>query len=68
MDTKELIAALDEEIDRLLQVKKMRFKGASVQTRRKRKRKNTMGAEARERISAAQKARWAAKRKKSSKP
>jgi hypothetical protein len=63
MDTNELIAALDEEIDRLVQVKKLLFNGASFQTRRKRKRKNTMSAEGRARISAAMKKRWAQRKK-----
>jgi hypothetical protein len=63
MDANELIAALDEEIDRLVQVKKLLFNGASFQTRRKRKRKNTMSAEGRARISAAMKKRWAQRKK-----
>ena len=51
MDTDELIAALDEEIDRLLQVKKLLFNGASFQTRQKLKQKSKMSAEGRARIS-----------------
>jgi len=57
MHTPELIAAIDEEIDRLMQVRKLLLAGASTQTRGRR-RKRHLSAEARARISAAQKKRW----------
>ena len=64
MNTDELIASIDEEIDRLMQVRKLLITGASFQTRgRKRKGKRTLSAEARARIAAAQKKRWAQQKK-----
>jgi hypothetical protein len=64
MDNQSIIAAIDEEIARLQQVRSLLggggfpgpFKG-------KTKRKWVMSAEARERIAAAQRKRWAAQKK-----
>jgi len=63
MDTNELIAAIEEEIDRLLQVKKLLFTGASTQTQGRKGKKRALSAEAREKIAAAQRKRWALQRK-----
>jgi len=63
MNTNDLIAAIDEEIDRLLQVKKLLFTGLSTQTQRRKLKKRTLSAEAREKIAAAQRKRWALQRK-----
>ena len=62
MNTSELIAAIDEEIDRLMQVRKLLFTGGSIQTGGRR-RKRHLSAEARARIAAAQRKRWAAKKR-----
>jgi len=64
LNTEELIATLDNEIDRLMQARKLLLTGASTQTRgRKRKGSHILSAAARARISAAQKKRWALKKK-----
>lgn len=64
MNTPEVIASIDVEIDRLMQVRKLLLTGASTQTRgRKRKRGHALSAEARARISEAQKQRWANQKK-----
>jgi hypothetical protein len=63
MDTNELIAAIEEEIDRLLQVKKLLFKGLSTQTQGRKRKKRILSAEARDKIAAAQRKRWALQRK-----
>jgi hypothetical protein len=64
MDTKSIIAAVDEEIARLQQVRSMLggggFPGPFKKTAPK---KRVMSAEARERIAAAQRKRWAAQKK-----
>ena len=69
MQPSELIAAIDSEINLLKQARSLlagietrnRSKGTSHQSRRGGKR--TLSAEARARISAAQKKRWAAQKK-----
>jgi hypothetical protein len=69
MPRSELITAIDSEIARLNQVRSLlngietgnRLKGPARQSRRGRKR--TLSAEARARISAAQKKRWAAQKR-----
>jgi hypothetical protein len=58
MNTSELIAAIDAEIDRLQQVRKLLAGTTGI-----RGGKRTFSAEARARISAAQKKRWAQRRK-----
>jgi len=66
MNTPELIAAIDAEISRLQQARELLFLMAlqeSIGPRRRYKRKRVLSAEARARISAAQKKRWAAQKK-----
>lgn len=64
MNTDDLIASIDEEIDRLMQVRKLLLTGASFQTRgRKRKGKHNLSPEARAKIAAAQRRRWAQQKK-----
>ena len=58
MNTSEIITAIDAEISRLQQARKLL--AGSTGTR---KRKRVMSAEARARISAAQKKRWAQQKK-----
>jgi hypothetical protein len=62
MNTPELIAAIDSEISRLQEARKLlaRFASGGTATRGK---KHVMSAEGRARISAAMKKRWAGKRK-----
>jgi hypothetical protein len=60
MNTSELIAAIDAEISRLQQARKLVAGSSRSNTGTvTRKRKITMSAEGRARISAAQKKRWA---------
>ena len=66
MNTSELIAAIDAEIDRLQQARNLlalMILREVIKPRRQVKRKNVMSAEGRARISAAQKKRWAQQRK-----
>jgi hypothetical protein len=72
MNTSKLIEAIDEEISRLQQVRRLLSEGSSdagatVGAKAARKlpaaKKRTMSPEARARISAAQKKRWAAQKK-----
>jgi hypothetical protein len=66
MDTAELLAGVDEEIARLQQVKALlRGGGGGVPSpfAKAVRKKRTLSAEARARISAAQKKRWAAQKK-----
>jgi hypothetical protein len=65
MQIYEIIAALDEEIARLEQVRSL-LSGASTSTTTQSTKKRTMSVEGRARIVAAQKARWAKSRKKKS--
>jgi hypothetical protein len=58
MNTAELIAAIDSEISRLQEARKLLAGGTAT-----RGRKRVMSAEGRARISAAMKKRWAGKRK-----
>jgi hypothetical protein len=62
MNTSELIAAIDAEISRLQEARELLVLMAlreSMEPSRQAKRKNVMSPEARARISAAQKKRWA---------
>jgi hypothetical protein len=66
MNTSELIAAIDAEIDRLQQARNLlalMILREAIKPRRQAKRKNVMSAEGRARISAAQKKRWTQQRK-----
>jgi len=74
MDTKEIIAQIDTEIARLQEVKNILFGTTATKARRGPKKarvtptpithkKRTLSAEARARIAAAQKARWAKSKK-----
>ena len=67
MNTSELIAAIDAEISRLQQARKLLAAlmtvREAVEPRRQAKPKRTMSAEARARISMAQKKRWAQQKK-----
>ena len=66
MDNVEIFAAIDKQIERLQEVKRL-LGGGSVSISKGRKRvktaKRTMSASARRKISLAQKARWAKQRK-----
>jgi hypothetical protein len=57
-----LIAAIDAEISRLQQVRKV-LSGSGTGTRTRRRKRGVMSAEGRARISAAMKKRWAQQRK-----
>jgi hypothetical protein len=60
MDTREILAGIDEEIARLRQVRSLLSGGAGIGSdRRAAKRKRTLSADARARIAAAQRKRWA---------
>jgi hypothetical protein len=62
----EVLGSLDEEIGRLRQVKDLLLGGGAGSGRlavKRAKRKRVMSAEARERIAAAQRKRWAAQKK-----
>jgi|HubBroStandDraft_1064217.scaffolds.fasta_scaffold716190_1 hypothetical protein len=64
MDNQSMIAAIDEEIARLQQVRSLLGAGGFPgPSKGKTKRKWVMSAEARAKISAAQRKRWAAQKK-----
>lgn len=65
METRQIIAGIDEEISRLQQVKKLLSGGGgeNIPSLHKVRKKRTMSAEGRARIAAAQRARWAKKKK-----
>jgi hypothetical protein len=65
MNTSELLTAIDSEISRLQQVRSLLTGGKNGHTRpgKKPAKKRILSAEARERIAAAQRKRWAAQKK-----
>lgn len=58
MNTSELLSQIDAEISRLQQVRALLGKGGAVSSGKRKKR--VLSADARERIAAAQRKRWAA--------
>ena len=63
MNTSELITAIDAEISRLQQARKLLAGATGTQSAQPKKRKRTLSAEGRARISAAQKKRWAQRKR-----
>ena len=64
MDTSSLITAINDEIDRLTKVRELLRGGNGMASRAEVKRKRrALSAEARERIAAAQRKRWAAQKR-----
>jgi len=59
MDTSQLISEIDSEISRLQQVRALLTGAASTSAMKQARKKRTLSAEARARIAAAQKRRWA---------
>jgi hypothetical protein len=59
MDTSQLIAEIDSEISRLQQVRALLTGAGSTSSMKQPRKKRTLSPEARARIAAAQKRRWA---------
>jgi hypothetical protein len=63
MDNSEIFAAIDEQIGRLQEAKRLLGGGSSGTSKGRRKGKRMLSAAARRKISLAQKARWAKQKK-----